>query len=136
MGGIFGGPINKDKVFFFVNTEGLRVLIPVPSTIPVPTQAFEGSVVENLTELGDTASIPYYCQNLTLIAGDGTTQTCGAGVPGAGSGIFNIFNGAKNYNTALPSFSDGGCDNVGPGTGGGTGTFFNSFSATNPCTLS
>ena len=132
----FGGPIIKDKVFFFVNTEGLRVLIPVPSTIPVPTQAFEGSVVENLTALGDTASIPYYCQNMTLIAGDGTTQTCGAGVPGAGSGIFNIFNGAKNYNTALPSFSDGGCDNVGPGTGGGTGTFFNSFSATNPCTLS
>src|ERR1700675_846694 len=36
-----GGPIKKDKLFFFVNTEGLRVLIPVPSTILVPTQAFE-----------------------------------------------------------------------------------------------
>jgi hypothetical protein len=137
----FGGPVIKDKVFFFVNTEGLRVLIPVPSTIPVPSQAFEGSVVENLQALGDTASIPYYCQNLSLVSGDGTPITCPAAVPGAGSGIFNIFNGAKNYNTALNSFDGGGCDvnspnPVGPGTGAAPGTIFNSFSATNPCTLS
>ena len=132
----FGGPVIKDKVFFFVNTEGLRVLIPVPSTIPVPSQAFEGSVVENLQALGDTASIPYYCQNLSLVSGDGTPITCPAAVPGAGSGIFNIFNGAKNYGTAVNSFGGGGCDNVGPGTGAGAGTIFNSFSATNPCTLS
>jgi len=49
----FGGPIKKDKMFFFVNTEGLRVLIPVPSTIFVPTQPFEAAVVQNLTNLGD-----------------------------------------------------------------------------------
>lgn len=59
-----GGPIKKDKMFFYVNTEGLRVLIPVPSTIFVPTTAFESAVVQNLTNLGDQASIPYYCQNI------------------------------------------------------------------------
>ncbi len=59
-----GGPIKKDKMFFYVNTEGLRVLIPVPSTIFVPTTGFEAAVVQNLKNLGDTASIPYYCQNI------------------------------------------------------------------------
>ena len=95
----FGGPIKKDKLFFFVNTEGLRVLIPVPATIAVPSTGFEGSVVQNLTALGDTASIPYYCQGLTLTAMNGASVTCPAGVPGAGAGIFNLFNGAKGYAT-------------------------------------
>jgi hypothetical protein len=109
----FGGPIKKDKLFFFVNTEGLRVLIPVPQTILVPTQAFEAATVQNLTNLGDTASIPYYCQNLPGICP-------GVGpLPGSGAGIFNLFNGAKNLNNAQPltnsagAFLPGqGCSNV------------------------
>src|SRR5580704_9781897 len=40
-----GGPIKKDKLFFFLNTEGLRVLIPVPSNIFAPTTGFETAVV-------------------------------------------------------------------------------------------
>ena len=107
----FGGPIKKDKLFFFVNTEGLRVLIPVPATIAVPSTGFEGSVVQNLTALGDTASIPYYCQGLTLTAMNGASVTCPASVPGAGAGIFNLFNGAKGYATnSQNSFAGGGCD--------------------------
>jgi hypothetical protein len=129
-----GGPIVKDKLFFFLNTEGLRVLIPVPSTIPVPSQAFEGSVVENLAALGDSQSIPYYCQNLSLTAIDGTAVTCPAGVPGAGAGVFNVFNNAKGYAGATNSFDGGGCDNVGPGVG--SGNIFANAGATNPCTLS
>lgn len=127
-----GGPIKKDKVFFFVNTEGLRVLIPVPSTIPVPTQAFEGTVVENLQKLGDTASVPFYCQNLSLTAQDGTAITCPAGVPGAGAGIFNLFNGIKNYSQGVNTLPNGGCDNVGPGVGFG-GDIFSNFGSTIPC---
>ena len=95
----FGGPIKKDKLFFFVNTEGLRVLIPVPQTILVPTQAFEAATVQNLTNLGDTASIPYYCQDLAGICP-------GVGpLPGSGAGIFNLFNGAKNLNNAQDNLS-------------------------------
>ena len=95
-----------------MNTEGLRVLIPVPQTFLVPTQAFEAATVQNLTNLGDTASIPYYCQDLAGICP-------GVGpLPGSGAGIFNLFNGAKNLNNAQDNLSPGnflpggGCSNV------------------------
>lgn len=124
-----GGPIKKDKLFFFLNTEGLRVLIPVPSTIFVPTTAFETAVINNLTALGDTASIPYYCQNLAGICPGVSAQN---GKDGAG--IFNLFNGAKNQANAqnnLPAGTNlpgGGCNNV-PNSGA-----FSGFGG--PCALS
>jgi hypothetical protein len=107
-----GGPIKKDKLFFFLNTEGLRVLIPVPSTIFVPTTAFETAVVNNLTTLGDTASVPFYCQNLAGICPGVTAQNAKDG-----AGIFNLFNGAKNQanaqnNLPLGKFLGNGCANV------------------------
>jgi len=98
----FGGPIKKDKLFFFVNQEGLRVLIPVPSTISVPTQGFESAVVNNLSAQGLTASIPYYCQSIPGVC---PTTT---GLPGSGAGMFNIFNGAKNNpGSAVDNLSPG-----------------------------
>jgi hypothetical protein len=91
-----GGPIKKDKLFFFLNTEGLRVLIPVPSVVTVPSTAFEQATVANLTSLGLTNSIPYYCQNLAGICP-------GVGpVPGSGAGIFNLYNAIPNYASATP----------------------------------
>ena len=88
-----GGPIKKDKLFFFLNTEGLRVLIPVPSNIYVPTTPFETAVVNNLTALGDVASIPYYCQNLAGICPGSTALNAQDG-----AGIFNLFNGVDQAN--------------------------------------
>jgi len=95
-----GGPIKKDKLFFFLNTEGLRVLIPVPQDVLIPTIPFEQATIANLTTLGLTASIPYYCQGLATIC-DGV-----AGVPGSGGGLFNFYNSAKNQANAVPQ---GGC---------------------------
>jgi hypothetical protein len=97
-----GGPIKKDKLFFFLNTEGLRVLIPVPSDVFVPTPAFETAVVNNLTTLGDTASIPYYCQNLPGICPGSTALNAKDGV-----GMFNLFNGAKNQANAQDNLAPG-----------------------------
>lgn len=114
-----GGPIKKDKVFFFFNTEGLRVLIPVPSTIFVPTQGFETAVVNNLTNLGDTASIPYYCQNLSGIC-PGTT-----GLPGSGAGIFNLFNGAANLSNAVDNLPQGSVSLITGGSSGSGGVTHN-----------
>ncbi len=39
--GAIGGPIKKDKTFFFFNTEGLRVIIPVRGTIYAPSAQFQ-----------------------------------------------------------------------------------------------
>jgi hypothetical protein len=91
-----GGPIKKDKLFFFLNTEGLRVLIPVPSVITVPNTAFETATVNNLTALGLTASLPFYCQNLPGICPNVPVT------PGAGAGLFNLYNGIPNYASATP----------------------------------
>jgi hypothetical protein len=38
-GGVFGGPIKKDKTFFFVEYAGFRQLAGEPTIIPVPTTA-------------------------------------------------------------------------------------------------
>jgi len=92
-----GGPIKKDKLFFFLNTEGLRVLIPVPSTVTVPNTAFEQATVANLTSLGLTSSIPYYCQNLAGIC-PGVGPVAGSGV-----GIFNLYNAIPGYASAAPT---------------------------------
>jgi hypothetical protein len=97
-----GGPIKKDKLFFFANTEGLRVLIPSPSNINVPTAAFETAVVNNLTDLGLNASIPYYCQNLAGICPGATALNAKDG-----SGIFNLFNGVKNQANAQDNLPPG-----------------------------
>ena len=37
----FGGPIKKDKAFFFVNTEGIRFVFGTSSDVWVPTPAFQ-----------------------------------------------------------------------------------------------
>jgi len=126
----FGGPIKKDKLFFFLNTEGLRVLIPVPSNVFIPTPAFETAIVQNLTNQGLTASIPFYCQNLAGIC-PGVSA-----VPGSGGGIFNFYNGVKNQANAT-QLAGGGCDNVTTftGNGGAPGGVFTGFGAGNPCTV-
>jgi Carboxypeptidase regulatory-like domain len=105
-----GGPIKKDKLFFFLNTEGLRVLIPVPQFVTVPTTAFEAATITNLTSLGLTDSIPFYCQNIAAIC-----PGVGA-VPGSGNGIFNLYNGVKNLANATPT-PQGGCGGAQAGVG-------------------
>jgi len=119
-----GGPIKKDKLFFFLNTEGLRVLIPVPSAFNVPTLPFEAATVTNLTNLGLSASIPFYCQNITGVC-PGVS-----GVPGSGVGAFNLYNGALNQQSAAP-VTGGGCSNVDTSAG----SVFAGFGVGNPCAV-
>lgn len=44
-----GGPIFKNKTFFFVDTEGLRFILPNVDTSNVPTPAFAAAVLANVT---------------------------------------------------------------------------------------
>jgi hypothetical protein len=50
-GATFGGPIKKDKTFFFMDYEGTRIRQAVPSTNTVPTALDPSSGYTNLSEL-------------------------------------------------------------------------------------
>ena len=67
-----GGPIIKNKTFFFVDTEGLRLLIPTSETVNVPSPAFETATLANIPP----SEVPFYNQ------------------------IFGVYNNAPGYNRA------------------------------------
>jgi hypothetical protein len=74
----FGGPIKKDKAFFFFNYEGLRVILPTSSQVLAPTPSFQGFIADNLNNLGLSQSVPFY------------------------NTIFNIYNTAEGVSRAVP----------------------------------
>jgi len=43
-----GGPIKKDKLFFFADTEGIRYIVPSSVTVYSPTVAFANSTLANI----------------------------------------------------------------------------------------
>lgn len=57
----FGGPIRKNKSFFFVDYEGIRLVIPSLFSVNLPTQQFENAVIANLNNVSP-ASVPFYNQ--------------------------------------------------------------------------
>jgi hypothetical protein len=66
----FGGPILKNKIFFFWNYEGLRVLIPVANNgLLAPTAAFETAITDNLNATGFGDSVPWYNQAFAVYNG-------------------------------------------------------------------
>jgi hypothetical protein len=78
----FGGPIQKDKTFFFANTEGLYVIIPVSQTVNVPTAAFQQATLANLAASNPSAVSLY--QNQFALYNN---------APGAGSATNILTNG-------------------------------------------
>src|SRR5581483_8786309 len=61
-----GGPIVKDKTFFFLDTEGLRLLIPTSQAVFIPSPEFQTATLANLTANGNAAEIPFYNQIFSL----------------------------------------------------------------------
>jgi len=77
-----GGPIKHDKTFFFVNYEGLRVVLPSRATVYAPDASYQAQTLANLTANGLSSEIPIY-QN-----------------------IFNLYNSAPGRQNATASTSD------------------------------
>jgi len=107
--GSIGGPIKKDKAFFFFNTEGLRVVVPVSSAVAFPSQAFQNATITNLENNGfpaNSATVQFY------------------------QSVFNLYNNAKGAANAVPGAGPLSQDPLGCNgfTGLGPGVACSSFS--------
>ena len=66
--GSIGGPIVKDKLFFYVDQEGLRYSLPTTGRVYLPTPAF-ASYIESNPAITGTGQLPYYTNLMNLYKG-------------------------------------------------------------------
>ena len=86
----FGGPIKKDKTFFFLDTEGIRYIVPSSQPVYVPTPAFMSATLANLSATAP-AEVPLYTRLFNLYSSapgyNGTNF-----IPGSCGGVLNTVN--------------------------------------------
>jgi hypothetical protein len=102
--GSIGGPIKKEKLFFFFDNEGLRILIPQLFFVQAPSPQFESATIANIdTKFGSTSASDAFYKK-----------------------IFNLYNAAPGMSKATPgSFTpnDLGCNGwTDPNNPNGLGT--------------
>ena len=88
----FGGPIKKDKLFFFVDNEGIRYIVPSSTTVFSPTVGFANSTLANLAAT-NPAEVPLYTKMFNLYE---TAPGYSRGVPVAGGGCEDFTSFAGN----------------------------------------
>ncbi|MGA2373134.1 MAG: carboxypeptidase regulatory-like domain-containing protein [Candidatus Korobacteraceae bacterium] len=76
-----GGPIKKDKLFFFADTEGIRYIVPSTQTVFSPTVGFANATLANLA-VTNPAELPLYSKMFSLYQ---AAPGYGNGVPVAGT---------------------------------------------------
>jgi hypothetical protein len=102
----FGGPIFKDKTFFFVNYEGTRVATATPLTFQVETPQFRNYVFANdpnsiaaklLREFPAPTPIPGTEETITITGKNPSVP--GVAIPAIGRAVASLpdYNGADQY---------------------------------------
>jgi hypothetical protein len=79
--GSIGGPIKKDKLFFFFDTEGMRLILPFGLPVILPSAKFASATMANIDSIfgGGSASHKFYQQIFNLYS---STPGASAATPG------------------------------------------------------
>lgn len=93
----FGGPIVKDKTFFFWDYEGLRIVLPTSNAAFIPSPQFAAATLANVAAV-QPSELPFYQNMFNLYAN----------APGASRATAVSPSGdCMNVSAAFPSFSAG-----------------------------
>jgi hypothetical protein len=60
-----GGPVKKDKLFFFLNTEGLRMIFPTNTAVYIPSAFYQSRVLGQVTQ-NNPSEVPFYQKMFAL----------------------------------------------------------------------
>jgi hypothetical protein len=80
-----GGPIFKNKLFFFLDTEGIRFIFPTSNQVFIPSASYQTSVLGSVTA-NNPSEVPYYQH------------------------LFSIYNNAPGASGAIPYAESGVVD--------------------------
>jgi hypothetical protein len=120
-GGSIGGPILQNKLFFFFDSEWVRIALPIVTATTVPTSAFQNYVLQQLPLGGADSitgsvygpspeSVPFYERMFSLYRSTrGTPLTvlsCPFDVGGGPPAIPNDGNGCANRQSVSHSSAD------------------------------